>query len=34
MPLLRWTPRRLKAALNLYPPYLGAGIRVIFISPD
>ena len=31
---LKWTPRRLKLLLNLYPPYLGAGIRVTHISPD
>jgi acyl-coenzyme A thioesterase PaaI-like protein len=30
----KWTPRRLKLALNLYPPYLGAGIRVTGIRPD
>jgi len=28
------TPRRLKLLLNLYPPYLGAGIRVTRISQD
>jgi len=31
---LKWTPRRLKLALNLYPPYLGGGIRVTEISSD
>ncbi len=29
-----WTPRRLKFVLNLYGPYLGAGVRVTHISPD
>jgi Domain of unknown function (DUF4442) len=31
---MQWTPRRLKLVLNLYAPYLGAGIRVKQISPD
>ncbi|MCP3748498.1 DUF4442 domain-containing protein [Pseudomonas sp. SBB6] len=26
--------RRLRWLLNLYPPYLGAGIRVLSVSPD
>ena len=30
---MKWTPRRLKLALNLYPPYLFAGIRVTAIDP-
>lgn len=32
--MLRWTPRRLKFFLNVYPPYLGAGVRVERISKD
>lgn len=32
--MIRWTPRRLKAFLNWYPPYLGAGVRVHRISGD
>jgi len=31
---IKWTPLRLKFILNLYGPYLGAGVRVIYISPD
>jgi acyl-coenzyme A thioesterase PaaI-like protein len=31
---MKWTPKRLKAVLNLYPPYLGAGIRVTHVSDD
>ena len=31
---MRWTPRRLKFALNWYPPYLGAGIRVDHVASD
>lgn len=31
---MKWTPRRLKLALNLYPPYRFAGVRVTAISPD
>lgn len=31
---MNWTPRRLKWLLNLYPPYLGAGIRTDFIDPQ
>jgi acyl-coenzyme A thioesterase PaaI-like protein len=31
---MRWTPRRLKLILNIYPPFLFAGIRVTEISPD
>lgn len=30
---MNWTPRRLKLALNLYPPYLFSGIRVTAIHP-
>ena len=31
---MKWTPRRLKLVLNLYPPYLGAGVRVSHVSAD
>ena len=31
---MRWTPGRLKLLLNLYPPYLFAGVRVTSISGD
>lgn len=31
---MKWTPRRLKFALNWYPPYLGAGVRVDRVSDD
>ena len=31
---MKWTPRRLKLVLNLYPPYLFAGIRVTEIDPE
>ena len=31
---MRWTPRRLRALINLYPPYLFAGVRVTSISSD
>ena len=31
---MKWTPQRLKIVLNLYPPYLGAGIRVTHVSDD
>lgn len=30
---MKWTPRRLQRLLNLYPPYLGAGVRVTYIDP-
>lgn len=30
---MKWTPRRLKFALNVYPPYLLTGIRVNEINP-
>ena len=30
----KWTPRRVRFILNSYPPYLGAGVRVTYISPD
>ena len=32
--IMKWTPRRLKRVLNIYPPYLGAGIRVTHIGDD
>lgn len=31
---LKFSPRLLKRFLNLYPPYLGAGIKVEYISDD
>ncbi len=31
---MRLTPNLLKLALNLYPPYLGAGVKVTHISKD
>ena len=31
---MKMTPRRLKRILNLYPPYLGAGVKVTYISED
>jgi len=31
---MKWTPKRLKRLLNIYPPYLGAGVRVTHISDD
>lgn len=31
---MRWTPRRLRLGLNLYPPYLLAGIRIRHIDPQ
>ena len=31
---MKWTPRRLRFVLNLYPPYLGAGIKVTHIGTD
>jgi len=31
---LRLTPKLLKLALNFYPPYLGAGVKVTYISED
>lgn len=30
---MKWTPRRLKLVLSLYPPYRFAGIRVTKIDP-
>ena len=32
--LLRRTPRLLRLGMNLWPPYLGAGIRVEHVAPD
>jgi acyl-coenzyme A thioesterase PaaI-like protein len=31
---MKFTPRLLKRLLNIYPPYLGAGVRVTYISED
>lgn len=31
---MKWTPRRLKFVLNLYPPYLFAGIHITHIDPN
>lgn len=31
---MKWTPKRLKLALNIYPPYLGAGVRVTHVADD
>ena len=31
---MKWTPKRLKFVLNLYPPYFGAGIRVSHIDDN
>lgn len=31
---MKFTPKQLKRILNLYPPYLGSGIRVAYISED
>jgi hypothetical protein len=31
---MKWTPKRLKFILNIYPPYLGAGIRVTHVGDD
>jgi acyl-coenzyme A thioesterase PaaI-like protein len=31
---MKFTPKLLKRMLNLYPPYLGAGIKVTYISED
>lgn len=30
---MKWTPRRLKFGLNVYPPYLLAGIRITHVDP-
>lgn len=31
---MKWTPRSLKLVLNLYPPYLFAGIRITHIDDE
>ena len=31
---MKFTPKRLKRMLNLYPPYLGAGVRITYLSED
>lgn len=31
---MNMTPKRLKRIINLYPPYIGAGVRVSYISED
>ncbi len=31
---MKFTPKLLKRFLNLYPPYLGAGVKVTYISED
>lgn len=31
---MKLTPRRLKWMINLYPPYIGAGIKIEHVSPD
>ncbi len=31
---MNWTPRRLQRWLNLYPPYLGAGVRITHVDPE
>ncbi len=31
---MKLTPSLAKNLLNLYPPYLGAGIKITYISPD
>ncbi|MCK5054536.1 MAG: YiiD C-terminal domain-containing protein [Anaerolineales bacterium] len=31
---MKWTPGRLKFVLNIYPPYLFAGVRVTKIDPE
>ena len=31
---MRLTPKLLKLALNFYPPYLGAGVKITYISAD
>ena len=34
MPQMKLTPKLLKLLLNFYPPYLGAGVKVSYISKD
>ncbi len=31
---MKMTPKLLKRLLNLYPPYLGAGVRTTYVSED
>ena len=31
---MKFTPKLLKRILNVYPPYLGAGVKVTYISED
>lgn len=31
---MRFTPKTLKRLLNLYPPYIGAGVKITHISED
>ena len=31
---MNFTPKRLKRILNLYPPYIGAGVKVSYVSED
>lgn len=31
---MKLTPKRMKLLLNLYGPYLGAGVRVTHVAPD
>ena len=31
---MKFTPKLLKRILNFYPPYLGAGVKVTYISED
>ena len=31
---MKFTPKSLKRLLNLYPPYLGAGVKITYISDD
>jgi acyl-coenzyme A thioesterase PaaI-like protein len=31
---MKFTPRLLKRLLNIYPPYLGAGVKVTYIRED
>ena len=31
---MKWSPRVVKLAMNIYGPYLGAGIRITYIDPE
>lgn len=31
---MKWTPRKLRFGLNIFPPYVGAGISIDHISSD